>query len=70
MTDLASYLSERDEMLRALDVEKFHAFYHKHRLPLPPGGWADPVMVPLIMMHKSRLQVTTMTEVEKALSRD
>jgi hypothetical protein len=36
---------------------------------MPPGGWADPVIVPLIMMHKSRLQVTTMTADEKEISR-
>jgi hypothetical protein len=67
--EIASYIAERDEMLRALDVETFHAFYAKHKLPMPPAGWADPVIVPLIMMHKCRLQVATMTPIEREVSR-
>jgi hypothetical protein len=68
--DMAGYASERDDILRALDVERFNAFWARHNMPMPSGGWADPVLVPMIMMHKCRLQVGTMTEAEKALSRD
>lgn len=68
--EIANYVAARDEMLRALDVERFHAFHAKYGLPVPAGGWADPVIVPLIMMHKSRLQITSMTAEERAVSRE
>jgi hypothetical protein len=70
MTDaIAQYCRERDDVLRALDAEKFAAFWHKHSLPMPPEGqWASPE-VPIIMMHKTRLKLTTMSEAEKELSR-
>jgi len=65
----AQYCEERDEVLRSLDAEKFAAFWRKHELPMPPEGqWASPD-VPLIMMHKARLQVTAMTAAEKEASR-
>jgi hypothetical protein len=70
MTDaIANYCKERDDVLRSLDTEKFAAFWRKHSLPMPPEGqWASPD-VPLIMMHKCRLQVNTMTSAEKEASR-
>ena len=62
------YCKERDEMLRSLDVEKFHRFYKKHKLVKPHGGWLTPE-VPLIMMHKARMQINSFTEEEKEVSR-
>jgi hypothetical protein len=67
---ISAYVRERDEVLRALDVERFEAFWRKHRQPMPRSGrWAGPI-VPLIMMHKARLAVETMSEAEKAVSRE
>jgi hypothetical protein len=66
--EIASWNVERDRILRSLNINQFQAFWEKHNLPTPRGGWASP-MVPLIMMHKSRLQVTTMTESEREVSR-
>lgn len=63
------FVAERNEVLRALDVEKFNAFWSKWGLDVPPGGWADPVEVPMIMMHQTRLSVETMTAEEKAFSK-
>jgi hypothetical protein len=38
--------------------------------PVPAMGWADPIEVPMIMMHKCRLEVTSFSEREKAVSRE
>jgi hypothetical protein len=66
---IKKYVRERDEMLRALDLDLFEAFWTRWKQPRPPGGWASPE-VPLIMMHKARLQAEGMTEAEKAASRE
>lgn len=68
--EVEDYMAERNEVLRSLDVDKFNAFWRKHDLPVPTWGWADPDIVPLIMMHKCRLQVASMTEAEKEQSRE
>lgn len=67
---IAEYCAERDTMLRSLDIKEFNKFYKKHNLPLPKGGWAHPVLVPEIMIHKCRLQIDTMTEEEKQVSKE
>jgi hypothetical protein len=67
--EIAQYCAERDEVLRALDPEKFEAFWTRWKQRRPPGGWVSPE-VPLIMMHKARLQVNDMTKEEKAASRE
>ncbi len=67
---IAEYCDERDAMLRSLDIKEFNKFYKKYKFLTPKGGWADPVLVPLIMMHKIRLQITSMTEEEKKVSRE
>jgi hypothetical protein len=66
---IKKYVQERNEVLRALDPERFEAFWTRWEQPRPPGWWAHPV-VPLIMMHKVRLHVEDMTEAEKAASRE
>jgi hypothetical protein len=66
---LAKYVEERDAMLRSLDINKFMEFYKRYDLTTPKGGWAHPEM-PLIIMHKSRLQITSMTEEERKISRE
>jgi len=65
---IREWCKERDEVLRSLDVKKFAKFWRKHKLPMPKGGWASPD-VPLIMIHKCRLQVESMTEEEQEVSR-
>jgi hypothetical protein len=67
--DIKRFVAERNEVLRALDVEKFNEFWAKWKLEKPPNGWSDPVEVPLIMMHQSRLSVESMTAEEKELSK-
>jgi hypothetical protein len=67
--DAATWCAERDALLRSLNVEKFQAFWERHKMPVPKGGWASPE-VPLIMMHKCRLEVNAMTAEEKAVSRE
>jgi hypothetical protein len=67
---IKQFVAERNEMLRSLDVEKFNAFWKKwNGDKVPAGGWADPIEVPLIMMHQSRLAVEAMTAEEKAISK-
>jgi hypothetical protein len=66
-SDLAPYIAERDAMLRALDPCRCIEHFKKWHLPQPPGGWLDEV--PLIMMHKCRLEVPTFSEEERELSR-
>ena len=68
MTRNERFVKERNEVLRSLDIEKFEQFWAKWKQPRPGGGWASPE-VPLIMMHKVRLQVPSMTETERAESR-
>jgi hypothetical protein len=67
---LQAYIIERDTMLRKLDPEACTAHFKKWSIPMPPMGWADPVEVPMIMMHKCRLTLTTFSEAEKAISRE
>lgn len=67
---IAEYCAERDKMLRSLNIDEFDKFYKKHKLLTPKGGkWLDPI-VPFIMMHKARLQIESMTEEEKKVSRE
>ena len=66
--EIEQYCAERDAVLRKLDVAEFERFYSKHRLKRPREGWLDPE-VPLIMMHKARLQIVSFSDEERALSR-
>jgi hypothetical protein len=68
MTRIDEWNAERDALLRSLDSEKFKAFWEKHKLPLPANGWASPD-VPLVMMHKCRMHVNSMTKEEREVSR-
>jgi hypothetical protein len=67
---IEEYVRERDEVLRALDAERFEVFWRKHRQPMPSSGRWDSPVVPLIIMHKARLAAATMSEAEKAVSRE
>lgn len=55
------FIKERNEVLLALDVDRFQAFWDRWGNPVPDGGWTigkEPHEDPrLIMMHKARLHV-------------
>jgi hypothetical protein len=67
-SELATYIADRDAMLRALDPAKCIEHFKKWHLPQPPGGWSDPIEVPLVMMHKCRLEVPAFSNEERAFS--
>lgn len=68
--ELQTYIAERDAMLRMLDPARCIEHFKKWKLQQPPGAWADSIEVPLIMMHKCRLEITTFSDEEKAVSRN
>jgi hypothetical protein len=62
------FCTERDVVLRALNVEKMEEFYRNWQQPLPEK-YVDP-SVPYAMMHKARLHINSFTEEEKETSRN
>lgn len=61
-----AFCAERDDILRMLDVERCREFSARNnpRLPKPSAEVAE------IMLHKCRLHVGTMTEIEKGISQE
>lgn len=62
------FCTERDAVLRALDVAKMEEFYRAWQQPLPEK-YVDP-SVPYAMMHKARLHINSFTDEEKETSRN
>lgn len=67
------FIRERNEMLRQLDVDYFDKFWSRWGNPTPDGGWqrgTEPHEDSrIIMMHKARLHVESMSADERAHSK-
>lgn len=66
MSRIKKYVKERNRVLRLLDEDAYSRFCSEWGVP-QPMAWLP--LSRLILMHKVRLQVASMTEEEKAVSR-
>ena len=64
--EIAAYITERDEVVRSLDVDRVIAFHKKHN---PRGPGFSTRHVAEIAMHNTRLHINALTEPEKEISR-
>lgn len=64
---LEAYNRDRDDVLRRLDLIALNNHFDKWKLPKPKSWIGE---APFIMMHKSRLQLSTFSDAEKMQSRE
>ncbi len=65
--EIEKFVTERDEMLLSMDIERMRMFHRRYNPDIPPP---DDDEVALVTMHKARSGARTLPESEQKLSRD